>query len=120
MDMLAEAQKRVDKYIEANGGYWEPMSQILRLVEEVGELSREFNHRYGAKRKKTTEDEKSLQDEFGDVLFVVIATANAVGVDLSVALAGAIAKYEQRDKGRWTGGTLPPSGEEPKDQANRQ
>lgn len=102
MHSLAEAQQKVDEYIRANGGYWEPMSQMLRLVEEVGELSREFNHRYGAKHKKATETEKSLQDEFGDVLFVVIATANAVGVDLSAALTATIAKYEQRDKGRWT------------------
>ncbi len=104
MDELARAQQKVDDYIQRNGGYWEPLSQILRLVEEVGELSREFNHHYGAKRKKSTEGEKSLQDEFGDVLFVVIATANSVGVDLSAALAGVIAKYEQRDQGRWTNG----------------
>lgn len=104
MDELAHAQQRVDQYIQSHGGYWEPMSQLLRLVEEVGELSREFNHRYGAKHKKASEGEKSLQDEFGDVLFVVIATANAVGVDLSAALAGAISKYEQRDQGRWTNG----------------
>ena len=103
MDKLAEAQKQVDEYIQANGGYWEPLSQLLRLVEEVGELSREFNHRYGAKRKKASEVEKALQEEFGDVLFVLIATANAVGVDLSAALSEVITKYETRDRGRWTG-----------------
>jgi NTP pyrophosphatase (non-canonical NTP hydrolase) len=102
MSNLAEAQRRVDQYIQANGGYWDPLSNLLRLVEEVGELSREFNHRYGAKRKKTTEDEKSLQDEFGDVLFVLLTTANALNIDLSVALESVITKYETRDKGRWT------------------
>ena len=104
MDSMAEAQKQVDDYIQANGGYWEPLSQLLRLVEEVGELSREYNHRWGAKRKKASEGEKGLQEEFGDVLFVLIAAANSVGLDLSTALSEVIAKYEQRDKGRWTNG----------------
>ncbi len=99
---LTEAQRLVDQYIQSHGGYWDPLSNLLRLVEEVGEFSREINHCYGAKPKKATEDQKSLQDELGDVLFVVICTANTLGIDLSAALAGVIEKYETRDKGRWT------------------
>jgi len=105
MDGLQEAQRKVDQYIQANGGYWEPKSNLLRLVEEVGELSREFNHRYGAKPKKVSEVEKRLEDEFGDVLFVLITTANSVGVDLSAALEQVLQKYLSRDKGRWTNGS---------------
>ncbi len=103
MDGLKEAQRKVDEYIQANGGYWEPNSNFLRLVEEVGELSREFNHHFGAKKKKASEPEKPLEDEFGDVLFVLITTANSVGVDLSAALDYVLEKYQTRDKGRWTG-----------------
>ncbi len=103
MNGLEEAQHKVDEYIKQNGGYWDPNSSLLRLVEEIGELSREFNHRYGAKKKKATEAEKHLEDEFGDVLFVLITLANAVEVDLSQALDSVLQKYLTRDKGRWTG-----------------
>ncbi len=99
---LAEAQGQVDAYIQTHGGYWEPLWNLLRLVEEVGEVSREFNHLYGAKRKKSSEGEKRLQDEFGDLLFTVLATANVLNINLSLALTEVIAKYETRDKGRWT------------------
>jgi NTP pyrophosphatase (non-canonical NTP hydrolase) len=99
---MKDAQELVDEYIQGHGGYWDPMSQVLRLVEEVGEFSREINHRYGAKRKKATEEQHSLEDEFGDLLFVVIATANGLKIDLDQALSGAIEKYKTRDKGRWT------------------
>ena len=99
---VVEMQQLVDEYIKANGGYWDPLSQMLRLVEEVGELSREVNHRFGAKTKKASEKEKALADEFGDVLFVLIATANSTGVDLTQALDHVLDKYKLRDAGRWT------------------
>ena len=101
---LVAMQQRVDDFITANGGYWDALSQMLRLVEEVGELSREINHRFGAKTKKPGEADKPLADEFGDVLFVLIATANSTGVDLGQALDYVLNKYALRDAGRWTGG----------------
>ena len=96
------AQAAVDAWIRANGGYWPPLSNLARLVEEVGELSRELNHRHGAKRKKNGEPEQDLALELADVLFVLIALANEQGVDLDDALRRTLAKYEVRDATRWT------------------
>ena len=79
------------------GGYWEPLAQLARLTEEVGEVAREMNHHYGPKRKKPTEADRALADELGDLLYIVIATANTVGVDLDTALRASLAKYTARD-----------------------
>ncbi|MBN2800138.1 MAG: nucleotide pyrophosphohydrolase [Deltaproteobacteria bacterium] len=94
-------QARVDAWIQANGGYWEPLALLARLTEEVGELSRELNHRHGSKRKKDSEAERALRDELGDVLFILTCIANQAEVDLGDALEGAVSKYEARDGGRW-------------------
>jgi NTP pyrophosphatase (non-canonical NTP hydrolase) len=98
---IAEAQQAVDAWIRAHGGYWEPLAQLARLTEEVGEVARELNHHYGPKRKKPTEPERALADELGDLLYIVIATANTVGVDLDAALRASLAKYTARDAGRY-------------------
>jgi NTP pyrophosphatase (non-canonical NTP hydrolase) len=99
---IAAAQRAVDDWIRAHGGYWEPLAQLARLTEEVGEVAREINHHYGPKRKKTTESERALADELGDLLYIVIATANTVGVDLDAALRASLAKYTARDAERYT------------------
>ena len=98
---LRAAQHAVDEWIRANGGYWPPLTNLARLVEEVGELSRELNHRHGAKRKKSGEPEQDLALELADVLFVLIALANEQGVDLDDALRRTLAKYALRDAARW-------------------
>ncbi len=98
---IAEAQEAVDAWIRAHGGYWEPLAQLARLTEEVGEVARELNHRYGPKRKKPSEAERALADELGDLLYIVIATANTVGVDLDAALRASLAKYSERDANRY-------------------
>ena len=98
---LAGAQKAVDDWIAHNGGYWPPLSNLARLVEEVGELSRELNHRHGPKRKKDDEPEQDLSLELADVLFVLIALANQQGIDLDDALRRTLAKYAARDATRW-------------------
>lgn len=100
---IGQAQLLVDDWIRNNGGYWDEMSLMLRLVEETGELSREYNHRFGAKRKKVSEDDKALRDEMGDVLFVLICMANQQGIDLGDALNASLDKITNRDAGRWTG-----------------
>ena len=99
---LRTAQQVVDDWIRGNGGYWPPLANLARLVEEVGELSRELNHRHGAKRKKSGEPEQDLALELADVLFVLIALANEQGVDLDDALRRTLAKYASRDATRWT------------------
>lgn len=99
---LREAQRRVDEWITSfEEGYWPPLVNLARLTEEVGELARELNHRYGPKKKKPDEPEADLALELADVLFVLIVLANEQGVDLGGALERTLAKYRLRDAGRW-------------------
>lgn len=99
---LAEAQRAVDRWISRfPDGYWPPLSNLARLVEEVGELARELNHRYGHKPKKSSEPEQDLALELADILFVVIAIANEQRVDLDDAFRRVLAKYQTRDGARW-------------------
>jgi len=100
---IAAAQAAVDAWIRAHGGYWEPLAQLARLTEEVGEVAREINHVYGPKRKKPDEAERVLSDEMGDLLYIVLATANTVGVDLDAALRATLAKINARDANRYAG-----------------
>ena len=99
---IVAAQKAVDDWIARNGGYWPPLSNLARLVEEVGELSRELNHRHGHKPKKNNEPGQDLSLELADVLFVLIALANEQGIDLDDALRRTLAKYAARDATRWS------------------
>ena len=100
---LAEAQARVDGWISRfEEGYWPPLAILARLIEEVGELAREVNHRFGAKPKRDDEDPRELELEIADVLFVLLCLANERGIDLDAAFERVMAKYEERDAGRWT------------------
>jgi NTP pyrophosphatase (non-canonical NTP hydrolase) len=102
---LGEAQAAVDAWISRlEEGYWPPLANLARLVEEVGELARELNHRYGAKHKKPDEPDADLALELADILFVLIALANEQGVDLEVAFQQVLEKYRVRDADRWTPG----------------
>lgn len=99
---LKQVQAEVDAWVgQFKDGYWPPLANLARLVEEVGELSRELNHRYGPKTKKATEDTADLALELGDILFVVAAIANQTGVDLEQGFAGVLDKLRQRDTNRW-------------------
>ncbi|MEX1257808.1 MAG: nucleotide pyrophosphohydrolase [Gemmatimonadota bacterium] len=99
---LREAQRRVDEWIsQFDEGYWPPLVNLARLVEEVGELSRELNHRYGSKVKRSDEPDRDLALEMADVLFVLIALANEQGVDLDGALEAVFEKVRGRDSDRW-------------------
>lgn len=100
---LREAQQRVDAWIsQFEEGYWPPLSNLARLIEEVGELAREMNHRFGDKPKKAGEPEQDLAIELADILFVLIAIANEQGIDLDDALGRVLEKYRVRDAERWT------------------
>jgi NTP pyrophosphatase (non-canonical NTP hydrolase) len=100
---LKEAQARVDAWIsQFEEGYWPPLVNLARLMEEVGELARELNHRAGSKTRKPGEPEQDLALEMADVLFVLLALANEQGIDLSQALEQTLEKYRVRDSDRWT------------------
>jgi|SRR5690625_154812 len=99
---LKGAQALVDEWIgEFREGYWPPLANLARLIEEVGELAREINHRYGPKKKRDDEPEADLALELADVLFVIVAIANEQGIDLEDAFRRVIAKYRARDSDRW-------------------
>ena len=100
---LVEAQAAVDAWIsQFEEGYWPPLTNLARLIEEVGELAREMNHRFGHKPKKADEDEQDLAIELADVLFVLLVIANEQGIDLDEALLRVLEKYRIRDSDRWT------------------
>lgn len=100
---IEEAQQAVDAWIsQFEEGYWPPLSNLARLVEEVGELARELNHRHGHKPRKHDEPTGDLALELGDILFVLIALANEQDIDLEQAFLSVMAKYENRDSERWT------------------
>ncbi|MBP2078308.1 nucleotide pyrophosphohydrolase [Oceanobacillus polygoni] len=95
-------QQRVDAYIsQFKEGYFSPLSQMARLTEEVGELAREVSHYYGEKPKKSSEKTYTVEEELGDILFVLACFANSLDIDLSKSFDMAISKIETRDKDRW-------------------
>ena len=100
---LADLQHRVDTWIrQFKEGYFHPLTNLARLTEEVGELAREVNHRFGQKTKKATEAEGDLGMEMADILFVLICMANREGIDLQAAFDKMMEKVESRDESRWT------------------
>ncbi len=100
---LSEAQRRVDAWISHyEEGYFHPLTNLARLTEEVGELAREVNHRFGQKTKKPNEPVGDLGMEMADILFVLICMANREGIELQEAFERMMAKVEERDRDRWT------------------
>jgi NTP pyrophosphatase (non-canonical NTP hydrolase) len=93
---LPQLQAFVDAWIKQRGQYWSPLSQYARLAEEVGELGRELNFRFGDKPRAAKDADGSIADELGDVLFIVILLANYLGVDLASTLAATLEKYDRR------------------------
>ena len=102
MTTIKDAQARVDAWIvRFEEGYLPPLTNLARLIEEVGELAREMNHRFGHKTKKPDEPDQKLAIELADILFVVIAIANEQGIDLEDAFEKVLTKYEERDSELW-------------------
>ncbi len=100
---LSDAQERVAAWIgQFEAGYFPPLTNLARLTEEVGELAREINHRYGEKTKKPDEPPGDMALEIADVLFVLICIANREGIDLQEAFDRMMRKIEVRDADRWT------------------
>lgn len=100
---LKELQREVHTYIsQFKEGYFSPLAMTARLTEELGELAREINHFYGEKPKKATEEAKTIEEELGDLLFVLICFANSLNIDLETAHDRIMEKFQTRDKNRWT------------------
>jgi NTP pyrophosphatase (non-canonical NTP hydrolase) len=99
---IRDAQRQVDEYIaQFREGYFPPLVNLARLTEEVGELAREINHRFGPKTKKPDEPEGDVALELADILFVIVVLANQLGVDLQDAMEKTMQKYTVRDATRW-------------------
>lgn len=99
---LRDSQQRVDAWIsQFEAGYFDPLTNMARLAEEVGELAREVNHRFGQKTKKTDEGEGDMGMEMADILFVLICMANREKIDLQEAFDRMMMKVETRDATRW-------------------
>jgi NTP pyrophosphatase (non-canonical NTP hydrolase) len=104
---LRESQQIVDAWVERSGGYWHPLAQLARLMEEMGETARLLNHLYGEKPKKDTERTQELGEEVADVFYTLICLANSVDVDLQASFELVMRKLETRDKDRFTNNGAP-------------
>lgn len=95
---IKEAQNKVDEWINTTGvRYFNELTNMAILTEEVGEVARIMARKYGEQSFKNSEEEADLADEFADVLFVLICLANQTGVDLNEALEKNLIKKEKRD-----------------------
>jgi len=98
---LEEAQKLVDQWINTTGvRYFNELTNMAMLTEEVGEVARIIARQYGEQSFKESDKKYELADELADVLFVLICLANQTGVNLSDALSKNIDKKTNRDADR--------------------
>lgn len=98
---LADAQQQVDQWIRKYGvRYFNELTNMALLTEEVGELARVIARRYGEQSFKESETEHSLKDEMSDILFVLICIANQTGVNLEEVFRENIEKKTKRDATR--------------------
>ena len=101
---IKEAQEKTDRWINTTGvRYFNELTNMAILTEEVGEVARIIARRYGEQSFKASDEKAELADEFADVFFVLICLANQTGVDLTEAFEKNLAKKESRDKERHLG-----------------
>ena len=98
---LQQAQQSVDEWIRTTGvRYFNELTNLGILMEEVGELSRIMVRRFGEQSQKESDKHKDLADEMADVLWVLMALANQTGVNLTEAFEKNMAKKSERDAER--------------------
>lgn len=98
---IREAQQRVDQWIGTTGvRYFNELTNMAMLTEEVGEVARIIARRYGEQSEKESDQGKDLGDELADVLWVIICLANQTGVDLTQAFEKNMRKKNTRDADR--------------------
>lgn len=95
---LSQAQARVDGWVREHGGYWDRFHILARLSEELGEVSGALQREQGLRPRQSSAD---LGDEVGDLLFTLIAFANANGLELDACLGKVLEKVEIRDGEAW-------------------
>ncbi len=101
MTTLTDMQRQVDEWIKTVGvRYFDEMTQMVQLTEEVGEVARIISRTYGDQSFRKSDEGKNLADELGDVLFVLTCLANQTGVDLEEAFKKNIEKKTNRDAAR--------------------
>lgn len=98
---VQNAQKQVDDWIKLHGvRYFDELTNMAQLTEEVGEVARIIARRYGEQSEKESDKDKNLGEELADVLFVVVCLANQTGVDLEDAFQKKLAIKTERDHDR--------------------
>ncbi len=98
---ITEAQQQVDAWIKTTGvRYFNELTNLGILMEEVGELSRLIVRKYGEQSFKESDKGKEISDEIADILWVLICLANQTGVDLNAALKKNFDKKNTRDATR--------------------
>ena len=98
---IKSAQQKVDEWIKTHGvRYFNELTNMAILTEEVGEVARIVSRQYGEQSFKKKDTDKNLSDELADVLFVVICLANQTGIDLTAAFEKNMEKKTKRDNTR--------------------
>lgn len=101
MEKLNAIQHEVDEWIKAVGvRYFNELTNMAQLTEEVGEVARIIARRYGEQSEKESDKNKDLGEELADVIFVAVCLANQTGIDLQAAFDRRMASKTKRDKDR--------------------
>lgn len=98
---IKNAQKEVDDWIHEHGvRYFNELTNMAQLTEEVGEVARIIARRYGEQSEKESDKDKDLGEELADVMFVVFCLANQTGINLQEAFDKKMEKKAKRDHDR--------------------
>jgi len=98
---IQQAQQKIDEWIKTHGvRYFNELTNMAILTEEVGEVARIMSRRYGEQSEKESDKHKKLDEELADVLFVLMCIANQTGIDLDKALEENLQKKTNRDSER--------------------
>ena len=98
---IKNAQLEVDRWIKAHGvRYFNELTNMAQLTEEVGEVARIIARRYGEQSEKESDKNKDLGEELADVLFVLLCLANQTGIDLDESFSKKLALKTKRDHDR--------------------
>lgn len=98
---IADAQQAVDEWIKSHGvRYFNELTNMAQLTEEVGEVARIIARRYGEQSEKESDKEKDLGEELADVVFVVLCLANQTGIDLQSVFDRKLELKARRDHDR--------------------